>query len=209
MIHPVAPNNPANASLGLLLASGSPRRRELLDLMGLAHRVCPPDVVEWEAVDADPASLVRYNAALKADAVSREHPHSLVLAADTTVALVGEVLNKPADLDEARSMLRRLAGQTHTVFTGVSLRHGTSGKAVDFVETSEVRFKAFDDATIASYFALVNPLDKAGAYGIQEGRDLIIAGWEGSLHNIMGLPTERLREVFEQEGWWPVLVESE
>lgn len=192
-------------SLKLILASGSPRRRELLDAMGLIHVVCPADVVEWEAADANPRKLVAHNACLKAEAVSRLHPDALILAADTTVALGPEVLNKPRDLADARSMLRRLSGRTHTVFTGVSLRWGAQDEDVDFVEQSEVRFRNFDDTTISAYFEQVNPLDKAGAYGIQEGRELIIEGWEGSLHNIMGLPTERLRGVFEQRGWWPVL----
>jgi len=192
-------------TLRLILASGSPRRRELLDVMGLVHAVCPADVVEWEAVDANPRDLVAHNASLKAEAVSRLHPEALILAADTTVALGDVVLNKPADLEDARAMLRRLSGCSHTVFTGVSLRCAAQGGVVDFVEQSAVRFRDFDDATITAYFERVNPLDKAGAYGIQEGRELIIEGWEGCLHNIMGLPTGRLRDVFEQRGWWPVL----
>lgn len=193
------------APVRLVLASGSPRRRELLTGMGLRLTVEPAEVVEWEEENADPAALVAHNAALKAEAVAARFPLAPVLAADTTVALGAEVLNKPADLAEARAMLRRLAGRTHVVHTAVSLRWTERGTAVDFSETSEVTFLPFDDAVIERYCALVNPLDKAGAYGIQEGRELIIAGWSGSLHNIMGLPTERLRRVFEQEAWWSVL----
>lgn len=192
-------------TLPLLLASVSPRRRELLDGMGLVYQVVPPQVEEWEAADADPSELVSHNARLKADSVGAAFPGALVLAADTTVALDATVLNKPADLAEARSMLKRLAGQTHTVHTGVSLRWHAQDEAVDFVVRSAVRFRPFDADVIEAYLARVNPLDKAGAYGIQEGRELIIEGWEGSLHNIMGLPTERLLEVFEQQRWWPVL----
>lgn len=189
----------------LILASGSPRRRQLLADMGLACEVRPADVREWDAADADPAALVRHNARLKAETVSALFPDRPTLAADTTVALGAEVLNKPIDLEDARAMLRRLSGNPHTVFTGVSLRWMNRGIAIDFVEAGEVRFRRLDDSTISAYFDLVNPLDKAGAYGIQEGRELVIESWQGSLHNIMGLPTERLREVFEQQACWSVL----
>ena len=172
------------------LASQSPRRRELLAHLGLPFTVHPARVKEWEATDADPQALVAHNAAAKADAVAESFPGDLILAADTTVALDGFVLNKPTDLAEARQMLRQLAGRTHTVYTGVALRWGERTTA--FVEPSYVTFKAFDAAVIDAYFAQVDPLDKAGAYGIQQARDLIIAGWEGSLSNIMGLPVRRL-----------------
>lgn len=193
------------SAVRLILASGSPRRRDLLAVMGLACRVRPAEVDEWEAGDADPAALVLHNARLKADAVSAMFPNAPTLAADTTVALGDAVLNKPVDLEDARRMLRQLSGRTHTVHTGVSLRWPARGSSVDFVESSQVRFRVLDDATISAYFGIVNPLDKAGAYGIQEGRDMIIEDWQGSLHNIMGLPTERLHEVFEQQEWWSVL----
>lgn len=196
---------PASSTHTLLLASASPRRHELVAGLGLAARIIPADVEEWEECDADPAALVAHNAALKADWAAARHPDAPILAADTTVALDAHVLNKPADLAEARAMLLRLAGRAHVVHTGVSLRWAERGLARDFVETSRVVFKPFDDAVVDAYFDRVDPLDKAGAYGIQEGRELIIDHWEGSLHNIMGLPTERLAETFEQLGWRPLL----
>ncbi|MFP4540059.1 MAG: Maf family protein [Opitutales bacterium] len=189
----------------LVLASGSPRRRELIAHLGFAAELLPATVEEWEAANADPAALVAHNAALKADWAAARRPTAPILAADTTVALGAEVLNKPTDLTEARAMLRRLAGRTHVVHTGVSLRWLARDAREDFIVSSEVTFQAFDDAVIERYFALVDPLDKAGAYGIQEGRELIVERWEGSLHNIMGLPTERLVVVFEQLGWTPLL----
>jgi septum formation protein len=97
-------------------------------------------------------------------------------------------------------MLKRLAGRTHTVFTGVALRRGRDGRRIDEGATSEVTFRAFDDATIDAYFRVVNPLDKAGAYGIQEGRELIIAGWKGSFTNIMGLPMEVTKHILTRAG---------
>ena len=144
--------------------------------------------------------MVAHNAALKADTVAALHPDAFVLGADTTVFIDDTVLNKPADLAEARAMLKRLAGRTHTVFTGVALRHHARRLRVDEGATSEVTFRPLDDATIDAYFRLVNPLDKAGAYGIQEGRDLIIATWRGSFTNIMGLPMETVKQILTDCG---------
>lgn len=158
------------------------------------------DVTEHEAEDADPRAMVTHNAALKADWVAERNPEALVLGADTTVLLDSVVLNKPRDLAEARTMLRRLAGRTHTVFTGVAVRWRTQSLCIDESATSEVTFRAFDDAVIEAYFRVVNPLDKAGAYGIQEGRELIIAGWKGSFTNIMGLPMELTKQILTRAG---------
>ena len=182
----------------LCLASQSPRRRELLGRLGLPFRVEAAAVEEWEAADADPVALVGHNAAAKAEALRVRYPTEVILAADTTVALGDKVLNKPADLSEARGMLRQLSGQTHTVYTVVALRWAE--RRQDFVAESRVTFRSLDEATITAYFAQVNPLDKAGAYGIQEGRALIIAGWEGSLSNIMGLPVRRVSEALRAWG---------
>jgi len=184
----------------LILASASPRRRELLAGLGVAFEVVVADVTEHEHPDAEPRAMVAHNAALKADWVAACHPDAWVLGADTTVFINGTVLNKPADLADARVMLRRLAGRTHTVFTGVALRRAADGVKEDHGVTSLVTFKPFDDAVIDAYFRLVNPLDKAGAYGIQEGRELIIAGWEGSFTNIMGLPMEVTKQILTQRG---------
>ncbi|ACB77030.1 Maf family protein [Opitutus terrae] len=184
----------------LILASASPRRRELLGGLGIPFEVVVAGVTEHEAEDADPRLMVAHNAALKADWVAARHPEAFVLGADTTVFLDSTVLNKPASLLEARRMLRRLAGRTHTVFTGVALRHVHRGVRIDEGVTSEVTFQAFDDATIDRYFQVVNPLDKAGAYGIQEGRELIIDRWNGSFTNIMGLPMEVTKQILTQVG---------
>ena len=192
----------------LVLASGSPRRRDLIAQLGYRAEGVPAAVEEWEAPDADPTELVSHNALLKANHVAAIFPDRPILAADTTVALDHHVLNKPADLDAAGAMLQRLSGRTHVVHTGVHLCWPARAVRVAFVETSEVTFRPLDRATIARYFTLVDPLDKAGAYGIQDGRELIVAGWTGSLHNIMGLPTERLVETFEQLGWDRLLTRS-
>lgn len=183
----------AESLVKLILASASPRRRELLDRVGLPHTVAPAEVVEHEDPSSCPDAMVRHNAEIKGRAVSAAHPNDLVVSADTTVALEEIVLNKPADLDEARAMLRRLSGRTHTVHTGVHLRLDAEGFAETHVITCGVTFKVLDDATITRYFARVNPLDKAGAYGIQAGKDLIIERHDEPLSNIMGLPVEFLK----------------
>lgn len=184
----------------LILASASPRRHQLLAEMGLAFDVVPAEVTEHEAPDADPRAMVAHNAALKAEWVAARHPDALVLGADTTVFIDNTVLNKPRDLAEARAMLRRLAGRTHTVFTGLALRRVCDRMRLDDGVTSEVTFKNFDDAAIDAYFRIVNPLDKAGAYGIQEGRELIVAGWHGSFTNIMGLPVDETKQILTRAG---------
>ena len=184
----------------LVLASASPRRQQLLAEMGFTFDVLPAEVTEHEAPDADPRAMVAHNAALKADWVAARRPDDFVLGADTTVFIDRTVLNKPRDLVEARAMLQRLAGRTHTVFTGLALRRASAQLQFDEGVTSEVTFKNFDDAVIDAYFRLVNPLDKAGAYGIQEGRDLIIAGWRGSFTNIMGLPVEETKQILTRAG---------
>jgi len=189
-----------NHSAPLILASASPRRRELLAQLGVPFSVMVADVTEHEDENTDPRTMVTHNAALKAEWVAARNPEAFVLGADTTVFLDGTVLNKPRDLTDARAMLRRLAGRTHTVFTGVALRRGRDGTRIDEGATSEVTFRAFDDAVIDDYFRVVNPLDKAGAYGIQEGRELIIAGWKGSFTNIMGLPMEVTKQILTRAG---------
>lgn len=183
-----------------ILASASPRRKQLLAELGLKFEVVVAQVTEHEDPDTDPKHMVTHNAALKADWVAARHPDAWVLGADTTVFLDNKVLNKPADLTEARAMLKRLSGRTHTVFTGVALRNKNRGVMIDHGVTSEVTFKVFDDAVVAAYFRVVNPLDKAGAYGIQEGRKLIIAGWQGSFTNIMGLPMEATKQILSDCG---------
>jgi septum formation protein len=184
----------------LILASASPRRKELLAQLGVEFDVLVAEVIEHEAEDADPKTMVAHNAALKADWVAARHPDAYVLGADTTVFIDRTVLNKPRDLADARMMLKRLAGRTHTVFTGVALRHNARGLQIDHGVSSEVTFRTFDDAVIDAYFAVVNPLDKAGAYGIQDGRNLIVDRWDGSFSNIMGLPMEITKQILTEQG---------
>lgn len=187
----------------LILASASPRRRELLGRLGLPFEVLPADVTEHEDVTTDPRVMVSRNAALKAEWVAARHPDAIVLGADTTVFIDGLSLNKPRDAAEARAMLRRLSGRSHIVYTGLAVRCARDGLALDAGESSEVRFKSLDEAVIEAYLAQVHTLDKAGGYAIQEHSDLIIDGYTGSLSNIVGLPLETTKQILTRGGLTP------
>jgi septum formation protein len=180
-------------TIPLILASASPRRLELLREVVPEFSVVTADEVE-EAHDPQltPAALTEHNARLKAIAVSRRHPGALVLGADTLVYLGGEPLGKPASLEAAAAMLRRLSGRTHTVCTGVCLA-GPGPEALEcFHDLTDVTFHPLTDATIAEYLAKVPVLDKAGAYAAQDHGDLLIQRMTGSRSNVVGLPLEAL-----------------
>ena len=183
-----------------ILASASPRRRELLAGLGVEFEVVAARVVEHEHPATDPRVMVAHNAALKADWVAVRRPEAFVLGADTTVFIDGAALNKPRDAAEARSMLRRLSGRTHTVFTGLALRRLEEGLAIDEGVASAVTFHPLDEARIEAYLSRVNTLDKAGGYAIQEHGDLIVAGHTGSFTNIVGLPVETVKQILTRCG---------
>ena len=181
-----------------ILASASPRRKELLERLGARFDIRPTEVEEVEDLDHDPEGMVRHNAALKADWVAARHPGEFVLGADTTVHLDGKVLSKPADLDAARGMILSLAGRTHFVYTGFALVcRDRQVRELGGVR-SEVTFKPFDRSVVERYFSIVDPLDKAGSYGIQEGSELIVDRFEGSHSNIMGLPLDETKALLQR-----------
>lgn len=184
----------------LILASASPRRRELLEGIGLPFTIVPAEVTEHEAPDADPREMVRHNAALKADWVAERYPTATVIGADTTVFVDRTVLNKPRDMPHARAMLRMLSGRTHTVFTGLAVRRKQDGLKLDLGVASDVTLRVLDEATIDLYLSRVHTLDKAGGYAIQEHGELIVAGYTGSLTNIVGLPVEEMKQLLTQAG---------
>jgi len=187
----------------LILASASPRRHELLGRLGLSFDVIPAQVTEYEDPDADPREMVTHNASIKADWVSERYPDALVLGADTTVYIDGTVLNKPADIAEAKRMIRKLSGKSHTVYTGIAIRRKSDGLALNEGVASEVIFKSLSDTEIDHYLLKVNTLDKAGAYSIQDHTDMIIAGYKGSFTNIMGLPVDETKQILTRCGLLP------
>jgi septum formation protein len=177
----------------LILASASPRRAELLQFLKLKFRIIPSAATEVLDEQLSPFEVCQLNARRKARAVAKKNPDSLVLGADTLVFLDGEIMGKPASPADAERMLTRLQGRTHQVVTGISLIHLRAHRERIFAVGTEVMFHPLDAGQIRDYLAKVNPLDKAGAYAIQEHGDLIISEISGSYSNVVGLPVERLK----------------
>ncbi len=170
----------------LILASGSPRRAELLARAGYRFEVVPPDIDERRQAGETPRDYVARLAAEKAAAVAPRFPERVVLAADTTVVVDSTVLGKPRGPGDAAGMLRRLSGRAHDVLTGVAARRG--GACVSAVETTAVHLADLDEALIAWYVATGEPSDKAGAYGVQGIASRFVTRVDGSYSNVVGLP---------------------
>jgi septum formation protein len=189
------------AALPIVLASGSPRRRELLARLGLRFEVDPPRGEEDPPSQGeDPDSYARRISAAKAAEVATRHPDALVLAADTIVVLDGDVLGKPGSAAEARAMLARLSGREHTVHTGVTVL-APGGPRASGTEVTRVGFRVLGPEEIDAYVATGEPLDKAGAYGIQEYGATLVEGVRGCYFNVMGLPVVRLLALLDEVGW--------
>lgn len=185
----------------IVLASGSPRRRELLTGLGLSFEVDPPVLEEdpWSSDEAPDSYAGRVSAA-KATEVAERCPDALVLAADTIVVLEADVLGKPADAAEARAMLARLSGREHAVHTGVTVI-APGGPRTTGTELTQVRFRTLQTEEIDAYVATGEPLDKAGAYGIQGFGATLVEGVRGCYFNVMGLPVVRLLALLNEVGW--------
>jgi septum formation protein len=179
-------------TLPLILASASPRRAELLRQTGVSFQIAPGEVREVEGETLSAGETARINAYRKARAAAKKHPDALVLGVDTVVALGTALFGKPATLGEAEQMLLTLQGKTHRVVTGVCLLHLRAHRQRIFFEETVVTFARLTRSQIRSYHAQVNPLDKAGAYGIQEKGEMLVEAIAGSLTNVIGLPLERL-----------------
>jgi septum formation protein len=183
----------------LVLASASPRRAELLRQLNFKFKVVPGDAPELHSDQLTARELSQVNAYRKARPVAKKFPDALVLAADTLVCLETALFGKPATLEDAYQMLDRLQGRTHEVVTGICLLHLRTHRQAVFAESTDVTFHPLDSARIRRYLNQVNPLDKAGAYAIQEQGDLIVEKIVGSYTNVVGLPVERLAA--ELQAW--------
>jgi len=175
----------------LVLASCSPRRAALLSEGGFEFEIAPPRVAEKFDAALTLRELTLWNAIRKGMSIAQTRPDTVVLAADTLVALENQIIGKPRDLSEAAQMLRRLSGRTHEVCSAVLIYHQTSGRLAVFHDISRVRFHRLSNAMIKDYLAKVDPLDKAGAYAAQGSGAEIIAKIEGSFTNVVGLPMEK------------------
>ncbi len=173
----------------LILASGSPRRRELLGKLGVEFRVRVSDVDE-DIPELDPAKFVETLALAKASAIAILEPGASVIAADTTVALEGRILNKPKDIEENVEFIAALQNRWHEVHTGICVVH--AGQTVSAVELTRVKFRELSALEIRGYAASGEGLDKAGGYGIQELGMALVERIEGDFFNVMGLPVVRL-----------------
>ncbi|QQR54905.1 septum formation inhibitor Maf [Candidatus Peregrinibacteria bacterium] len=183
-----------NLKYPLILASQSPRRKELLNLINLSFEVdIPHEFEEFTAAQIpDPQELVKANAAGKVQEVRTRHPAAVILGVDTVVALDGQILGKPANPEEAVKMLQKLQGKTHTVWTGVQLLDTTTGKKLSFEEQTEVDFLPMSDEVIRAYVKTGEPMDKAGAYAIQGLGSVHIRGIRGDFFTVVGLPLAKV-----------------
>ena len=181
----------------LILASGSPRRRELLSLFGIPFAVRAADIDETMDPQKPPFDEVARVSRCKALAVPHEKD-DLIVAADTIVVCQGEVLGKPRDKEDAARMLRLLSGSTHQVMTGCTVLQGS--RAETFTQVTQLHFRPLSEKEIHRYIATGEPMDKAGAYGIQGKGALLVEGIRGDFFNVMGLPLLRLSRMLEQFG---------
>ena len=178
----------------LILASSSPRRRQLLELIGLPFQVVPPEADEEPLPGEEPISFVRRAARDKTLEVAHRHPGGPVLGADTVVEIDRTILGKPGTPNVAEEMLRTLSGREHLVHTAVALVN--DGKCHDIIDTARVRCVDFTEQMISWYVGTGEPLDKAGAYAVQGLGGLLVENVEGSPYTVVGLPIHRLPELF-------------
>jgi septum formation protein len=182
----------------VILASQSPRRRELLTLIGIKHEVLPADIDESLLPGERPAPHAERLARAKAHAIAEREPGAVVIAADTIVVVDGDVLGKPRDAAEARAMLNRLSGRTHTVLTAIAVARESRTESA--VESVDVTFRALSDEEITAYIATGEPMDKAGAYGIQGYGATIVERVTGDYFSVMGLGLRRLVDLLDRVG---------
>ncbi|MBC7347550.1 MAG: septum formation inhibitor Maf [Clostridia bacterium] len=193
----------AFSPLPIYLASASPRRRALLRQVGLPFTTVPSRVREEGWPGGTPADGVRFLALAKAREVASRVLYGLVIGADTVVVLGDEVLGKPSGPTEAHEMLARLSGATHRVLTGLAVVEAASGESLVAHEETAVTFRRLSEAEIASYVASGEPLDKAGAYGVQGLGAVLVERIEGCYYNVVGLPLARLAEML---AYWNVQI---
>jgi len=186
---------------GITLASASPRRQELMDILGLSFAVTPADLSEDPVAGETPVEMVRRLSLEKAQAVAANLDSGLVIGADSTVVFEGQAVGKPVDDDDARRMLHELSGTTHHVSTGLTVVDAASGRSISDAMTSQITLRHLTDQEIDASIASGVPRDKAGAYAVQDTELRPAADWEGCYNNIVGLPVCRLVEMLQELGY--------
>lgn len=177
-----------NQHRSIILASSSPRRKELLAGLGLEFTVIPSDVSEEIENNCSPEEMVKLLAQRKAEAVARQIDQGLVIGADTIVVLEGEVLGKPRDKVDAFSMLTRLQGREHEVYSGISIVDAKTNEYETGFQSTKVRMRSLNDLEVTQYIATDEPMDKAGAYAIQGLGATLVEGINGDYFTVVGLP---------------------
>ena len=193
----------APAANALTLASASPRRRDLMDDLGLDFNIRPADIPEDAMPGESPQDMVERLSLEKARKVAAAIPSGFVIGADSAVVADGQAIGKPRDNADARKMLRRLRGTTHHVCTGLTVINAANGQSLTDSMTSQITLRNFTDAEIEASIASGVPRDKAGAYAVQDTALRPASDWQGCYHNIIGLPTCRLLAMLRQLGWTP------
>jgi septum formation protein len=184
----------------LILASGSPRRIELLKMLGCKFEIVPSKIEEKISPRLSPIENVKRLSCLKALDVASKISDGIVIAADTDVVLNGKILGKPKNKKEAREMLKKLSGKEHQVITGLAVVDAKSKRILQDIVITVVKFRKFDKNLIEKYIASGEPLDKAGAYGIQGKGALLVESIKGDYFNVVGLPLNALNQLLEKFG---------
>lgn len=184
---------------GFVLASNSPRRRELLNMLGVGFAVIPSDAEENCSLSQPPHMIVQELALLKGADVAKRLREEIVISADTIVVCDGEIMGKPKDKADAKRMLKKLSAGDHEVYTGICVTDSETGKSVTDFAVTKVEFYDIDDEAIDRYIETGEPMDKAGAYGIQEKGSLFVKGIQGDFFNVVGLPVATLGKVLKEE----------
>lgn len=184
----------------IILASQSPRRKKLLEQIGLTIKMVPSNIDEKLNPRLKPKSQTEELSIEKAKIVAEKYPDSIIIAADTLVSLKGDILGKPKNMEDARRMIKKLQGKTHTVITGFTIYHKTIHKMVTESVETKVTFRRLKDAEIKNYLKKEKPLDKAGGYGIQEAGILLLEEINGDFSNVVGLPLSKVIPTLKKFG---------
>ena len=185
-----------NQNPRIILASNSPRRKQLLEQIDLSFDIIPSKIYEDFSIDLNPKAFAQHYAKAKACDLAKNYPNALVIGADTIVVFDGQILGKPKDEEDSVRMLSMLSGQTHAVITGVSLQWENEQISETFCESTKVTFRPLSKSDILHYIKIYQPFDKAGSYGIQDWFSVCVEKINGDFYNVMGFPLSAFYQKF-------------